>query len=224
MADALEELALLANGVPPSHPAPLMCLRTARTLVCCDGACAAARVLGREPDYVVGDGDSLSVAERTALAERFVQVDEQDTNDLAKAFRFALSLRPQRIAILGATGLREDHALGNIFWLFDFAAAFPAVSMCTDTGVFEVVAAERTFACSPGDAVSVFSPDREARVSSHGLVWPLDGVRFADLHCATLNRASGASFTIVPTRPVLVYRTHPRSDATQRCMASENMV
>ena len=60
MADALEELALLANGAPPSHPAPLTRLRTARTLVCCDGACAAARALGREPDYVVGDGDSLS--------------------------------------------------------------------------------------------------------------------------------------------------------------------
>jgi thiamine pyrophosphokinase len=208
MADAPEELAILAAGAPPTHPVPLAHLRSADVLVCCDGAYAVARRLGREADSVVGDGDSLSVDDRSRLEGRFVHVSEQDTNDLAKAFRFAVTCRPRRIVILGATGLREDHALGNIFWLFDFVEAFPSTCICTDPGTFEVVASERTFACSPGTAVSVFVPDREARVASKGLAWPLDGVRFTDLHCATLNRAVDASFTLAPTRPALVYIAH----------------
>ena len=55
---------------------------------------------------------------------------------------------------------------------------------------------------------TIFAPDRETRVSSAGLVWPLDDVRFATLHCATLNRTSGTSFTLDPTRPILLYRPH----------------
>ncbi len=208
------EIVVLANGAPPTHPIPLGHLRAADTLVCCDGAHAAARALGREPDFVVGDGDSISAADRAALGERFVRVTEQDTNDLAKAFRFAVRLNPARIVILGATGLREDHALGNIFWLLDFAVAFPEVSICTDAGVFEVVACEREFECVPGEAVSVFAPDRDTRAMSRGLEWPLDGLRFVDLHCATLNRTTGDSFSIAPTRPVLIYRPH--RDCPQR--------
>ena len=203
---------LLAAGAPPTHPRPLAHLRAAAALVCCDGACATARRLGREPDFVVGDGDSISPEDRRRLAERFVHVAEQDTNDLAKAFRFAAAHTPTRIVILGATGLREDHALGNIFWLFDFAAAFPDVSMWTDHGVFEVVSAPRTFPCAAGESVSLFVPDPATRISSQGLVWPLDGLRFGSLHAATLNRTAAAAFTLAPSAPVLLYRPYsPRS-------------
>ena len=148
-------IAILANGTPPSYSAALGHLRLADVLICCDGACEKARALGREPDYVVGDGDSVPAADRAALGARFVRVAEQDTNDMAKAFRFALGLAPSRIVILGATGLREDHALGNIFWLFDFAAEFPETSMVTDHGVFEVVAKRRTFPCRLGEALRI---------------------------------------------------------------------
>lgn len=214
MSDTSRNLAILANGTPPSHPAPLECLRTADLLVCCDGACAKARALGRVPDYAVGDGDSISAEDRSALGVRFIAIAEQDTNDLAKAFRFACTLNPGQIVILGATGLREDHALGNIFRLFDFAAEFPHVSMMTDAGTFEVVAEERAFTCRPGEAVSVFAIDRETRVRSTGLVWPLDDVCFKNLHCATLNKTSGTSFSLAPTHPLLLFRAYPSQSTT----------
>ena len=209
MADELFDIAILANGALPQHQVPLARLRSADILICCDGACAKARSLEREPDYVVGDGDSISSEDKMSLGERFVAVTEQDTNDLAKAFRFACTLAPGRIVILGATGLREDHSLGNIFRLFDFAAEFQHVSMLTDTGSFEVVSEKRVFDCCPDEAVSIFAIDRATRVRSTGLVWPLDDVRFANLHCATLNRTSGTSFSLSPTHPVLIFRTYP---------------
>ena len=215
MADRSLDIAILANGALPQHQVPLARLRSADVLVCCDGACAKARSIGREPDYVVGDGDSISAEDKLSLGERFVAVTEQDTNDLAKAFRFARTLAPGQIVILGATGLREDHSLGNIFRLFDFAAEFPQVSMLTDAGTFEVVAENRTFDSCPGEAVSIFAIDSATRVRSTGLVWPLDDVRFANLHCATLNRTSGTSFSLAPTHPVLLFRTYPAQQNPQ---------
>ena len=201
-------IAVLANGAVPRHPIPRQLLAEAALLVCCDGALAAARALGREPDFVVGDGDSISAADRNSLGDRFVHVAEQDTNDLAKAFRFACS-RATRIAILGATGLREDHALGNIFRLVDFTATVPDTVLYTDAGTFEVVRGEGTFAARPGEAVSIFAPVPGTEVSSQGLQWPLDGVSLADLWSGTLNRTTGPSFTLRTNgRPILVYRPY----------------
>ena len=212
---------ILANGAPPVAELPLRILRNTDQLVCCDGAYAKARALGREPDFVVGDGDSLSSDEKAALGSRFVPIADQDTNDLAKALRFVLGMEgragsvppPARIVILGATGLREDHTLGNVFHLFDFAALLreretkpPILEMVTDTGTFEVVSAVKTFACQPGDAVSIFACDPDTRVHSEGLAWPLDGVMFPNLWCATLNRTTGATFLLNPDRPILVFR------------------
>ena len=205
-------VAILANGVPPRHAAPRAALAAADLLVACDGALAAARALGREPDYVVGDGDSISPADRAALGARFVLDAEQDTNDLCKAFRFVISLpRPDgalSITLLGTTGRREDHALANVFHLIDFTEAVPDTEILTDEGAFTAVRGEQTFPCRPGEAVSVFAPLPGTRVASRGLAWPLDGVDLSPLWRGTLNRTTSDSFTLRTSHPLLLYRLH----------------
>ncbi len=200
-------VAVLANGEVP-RGAALELLRSADALVACDGALATARALGREPDFVVGDGDSASPEDLVALGVRFVRDGSADTNDLDKAFRFARTRWPRAfsIVILGAGGGREDHLVGNVFRLPAFAAACPGVAMATNAGRFDVVDGTRTFACRPGAAVSVFAPEPGTRMESEGLVWPLKGVDLGPLWSGTLNRAEGTSFTVRATRPALVYR------------------
>lgn len=202
--------AILADGAPPTHPAARAAFDAASRLVCCDGAYRKARALGRMPDLVVGDGDSLSAADRAALGERFVSIAEQETNDLDKAFRTAVArFGGAGIVILGAGGLREDHFLGNVFRLPGFARAAPDVAMVTDAGTFTVVTGARRYACRPGEAVSVFAPDPAARATSEGLEWPLAGVSLAELWRGTLNRTTGTSFRLACDRPLLVYRPFP---------------
>lgn len=202
--------AILADGAPPTHPAARAVFDAASRLVCCDGAYRKARALGRLPDLVVGDGDSLSAADRAALGERFVSIAEQETNDLDKAFRTAVArFGGAGIVILGAGGLREDHFLGNVFRLPGFARAAPDVTMVTDAGTFTVVTGVRRYACRPGEAVSVFAPDPAARATSEGLEWPLAGVPLAELWRGTLNRTTGTSFRLACDRPLLVYRPFP---------------
>lgn len=202
--------AILADGAPPTHPAARAAFDAASRLVCCDGAYRKARALGRLPDLVVGDGDSLSAADRAALGERFVSIAEQETNDLDKAFRTAVArFGGAGIVILGAGGLREDHFLGNVFRLPGFARAAPDIAMVTDAGTFTVVTGARRYACRPGEAVSVFAPDPAARATSEGLEWPLAGVSLAELWRGTLNRTTGTSFRLACDRPLLVYRPFP---------------
>ena len=200
---------ILANGALPVHPVPVGIFAAAGRVVCCDGAYAKSKVLGRDPDLVVGDGDSLSSEEKTALGARYVRIAEQETNDLAKAFREVVSrYGADGIAILGADGLREDHFLGNVFRLLEFSQLAPDCRLVTNAGTFSVVVDESTMRCCPGEAVSVFAPTAGTRVESTGLAWPLGGVDLTALWSGTLNRAIGNSFTLSTSSPIIVYRPH----------------
>ena len=206
---------ILADGEAPSHEVPLSFLRYAKTVVACDGAWRTAVKKGRIPDAVVGDGDSLS-SEDLAELERLcvpVFVDaEQDTNDLCKAFRYVMrSGTAGRIVILGATGKREDHSIGNIFHLADFAEVHPDVRIVTDSGTFEpLMPPGREWDCDSkvGRPISVFATHPETIMTSDGLKWPLDGVRFDTLWRGTLNRIVSTRFSIRTDRPVIIFRPH----------------
>jgi thiamine pyrophosphokinase len=205
---------ILADGAPPAHEVPLAVFRGAARVIACDGAWRTAVALGRIPDMVVGDGDSIDDAGRQELARLGVPVvrdREQDTNDLCKAFRRALESGAEKIAVLGATGRRDDHALGNIFHLAEFAESCPGAELVTDGGTFAAVLPPgASFRCTPGEAVSVFAPRPDTQMESDGLEWPLAGVVFDTLWRGTLNRTVAQEFSLRTNRTVLVFRPHPK--------------
>lgn len=191
----MQTTVILANGDFPVHPKVLQALRDADRVVCCDGAAEGLSAFGRDPDFIVGDLDSVSPDVRERFADRLVHVDEQDTNDLSKAFYFCQFKGWDNILILGATGKREDHTLGNIALLSDFAQqAF--VRMLTNTGEFIYIDSTQTIASFPGQAVSFFQIAPDTRFKTEGLRYPLDGIDFPKWWQATLNTAEGESFAV----------------------------
>ena len=102
--------------------------------------------------------------------------------------------------IVGATGKREDHAIGNVFRALDYGC-----EIVTDHGRFTPVRGKASFKVVKGAAVSIFAPDPKTRMTSKGLEWPLDEVKFRNLYCATLNRTTATRVTLTTTRPISVY-------------------
>lgn len=202
--------ALLAAGDFPTHPVPRAALDAAAHVVCCDSAAAALLAYGREPDAVVGDLDSLPPDLRHRLGGRVHAVAEQDDNDLAKAFRFALAQGWRNLVILGATGRREDHTLGNIAWLADFAAQADAVEMVTDYGVFRAYGPPvARFRTTPGMQVSIFGFDPAAPVTGTGLKFPVQNLKLARWWTAALNEAIADTVELrFAFGPLIVFTTH----------------
>jgi thiamine pyrophosphokinase len=203
---------VLADGAAPEHEVAMSVFRGAGRLIACDGAWRTAVALGRIPDVVTGDCDSLNDDDFSELARLGVPVVrdcEQDTNDLCKAFRLAISSGAKRIAILGATGKREDHSIGNIFHLADFVQSCADVKIVTDGGVFSAVLPPgESFSCKVGEPVSIFAPFADTQVESEGLEWPLAGVKLDVLWRGTLNRTVSEKFTLRTNRTVLIFQQH----------------
>lgn len=200
---------ILANGNFPERPEPLAILAAAQRVICCDGAAVHALAHGIEPLAVVGDGDSLPLSLRERLGPRWVCDSGQEDNDLAKAFRYCLRQGWRHLAILGATGQREDHTLANLSLLADFCRQSDVV-LATNSGVFTAHTATTTLASSKGQQVSIFSFDPDLAISSQGLKYPLCDLRLNRWWQAALNEAEGPTFTLTFAAGVaLVYRAWP---------------
>ena len=112
------EAVILANGEYPTCPVPLTMLEEASFVACCDGAANEYISRGHTPDVIVGDGDSLSTEYHKRFSPIIHQIPDQETNDQTKAVRYLQKRGFRRIAIVGATGKREDHTLGKAAWKY----------------------------------------------------------------------------------------------------------
>lgn len=192
---------LAAGDFPRKGGAAWKLLAGATRVVACDSAADAYRRRFRKwPTVIIGDFDSFSRPGLSSLPSSLIPVSDQDTNDLEKALAYCVERGWRDPVIVGATGKREDHALGNVFRALDYGC-----EIVTDFGRFVPVRDRVTLTVAKGAAVSIFAPDPKTRMTSKGLEWPLAPVRFRNLYCATLNRATGTRVTLTTTKLVSVF-------------------
>ena len=196
---------IIANGEYPTSPQALEVMRSAHYTVCCDGGADAYIERGGMPDAIVGDGDSLSEENRTRFASRIHYSADQQTNDQTKAVEYLLGMGYTDIAIVAATGKREDHTLGNIALLAEYMQRGVEVEMYTDYGVFIPCRDTRSFVSHKGQAVSIFNISAKGLHSS-GLEYPI--YDFTALWQGTLNRTMSEQFTIEAEGDYILFMTY----------------
>ena len=200
---------ILADGDFPSTPKTMQILKQAQHIICCDGAAEKLLRFGLEPDKIIGDLDSLAVKLQEKYADKIVHVAEQESNDLSKAFCYCRSQGYTDVVILGATGKREDHTLGNLSLLALYARELPEIKMVTDHGEFFVIFEGGTFPSMAGEQISIISLDSNLVIhSSENLKYPIRELKMDYWYQATLNEALSDTFSLdFPAgHPVLVYR------------------
>jgi thiamine pyrophosphokinase len=187
---------ILANGAFPQSEKLLKLLDTAGRVICCDGAVNSLVESGREPSVIIGDLDSVKPEVKLRYSNRLVQVTDQQTNDLTKAVNWCVGNGIKEVTILGATGKREDHAIGNISLLSDYSKKLN-VKILTDYGEFVAIAETTTFASFAGQQVSIFSLNTNLKITSKGLKYPLSEYNLTSWWMGTLNESEGEVFTII---------------------------
>ena len=198
-----KRVVIICDGNFPKTEYPRYLIRTADFIICCDGALMkflrnSKAIFGeaRLPDLVTGDMDTLSAAMQKKYADIIVKEDEQEHNAQTKAVRWALSNLDgiESICILGATGGRADHTIGNISLLMEYTRMFDMgdmnLEMVTDKETIFPITDSTEFDCGTGRQVSIFSPDNSLRIKSEGLAYPTEDVVFDNWWKATLNKAT----------------------------------
>ena len=193
---------IICDGQFPKSEYPRYLVRTADFIVCCDGALKkfmrnSTAIFGEErlPDLVIGDMDTLPASWQKKYADIIIRESEQEHNDQTKAVRWVLGNISDidHIYILGSTGGRADHTIGNLSLLMEYTRMFDlgeiTIEAVTDEGTAFAVNDTVEFDCGTGRQVSIFSPDNSLRIRSVGLEYPTDEVVFDNWWKATLNKA-----------------------------------
>ena len=164
-----------------------LAMTIAPVLVAADGGADRALELGRLPDWVIGDLDSISDRGRAAVPpDRLLHVAEQDSTDFVKCLT---RIDAPIVMAVGFAGLRLDHTLAALTALV--AQDVPRVIMIASDDVIFVAPPRVTLPLMPGTRVSLY-PMGPARGTSSGLEWPIDGIDFAPGgRVGTSNRAAG---------------------------------
>jgi len=191
-----DTVVVLGNGAFPVHSGVLNLLRAAPRVVCCDGSVRGLLRAGREPDFIVGDMDSLCPELAARFSDRLVRIADQQTNDQTKAVQFCATQGWADVRIVGATGLREDHTLGNLSLLGTYLSLPAKVCSLTDHGIFLAFRHPARISCVPGQVVSVFSLSPMVPLTTRGLQYPLHERPLMNWWEGTLNRTTGTSFEL----------------------------
>jgi thiamine pyrophosphokinase len=166
---------VIANGEPPKKQLLQTLAREANIIVCADGGANAALKAGIVPQAIVGDLDSIH-AEALVRFHRVPTFEDRDddTTDLEKAITWAIKSKYDHITVVGATGKRIDHSVGNLGVLPKF---YPdaIVRFVDDLGETQYIGRELEFEARKGAVISLIPLNRCEGVVTTGLKYALQG-------------------------------------------------
>jgi thiamine pyrophosphokinase len=207
---------ILANGSFPKNKIPLQYLYNSDFLVCCDGAAdVLIHKTNKIPDAIIGDCDSISLKNKKRFSDRIFCIEEQETNDLTKAVNFCIDKSKEtvfnkneklEIIILGATGNREDHTIGNISLLAEYINFNNNIDIkiISDFGKFTAIKKTTKFDCRLGQQISIFNIDN-LPISFHNLKYAVNERIFSNWWQGTLNEATSDNFIIETNGRLIVF-------------------
>ena len=200
-------LVIVANGEFPTHPIPLAKLDKAISILACDGAADTLLDKGYTPDVILGDLDSLSDESKLEFTDHIIEIPDQSQNDLRKAINYAKDNKIDDITIIGASGKREDHTLGNIFSLLDYKNL--KIKLFTDTGTFSCIHKSQNIESFKGQQISIFSPDSTIKITSNNLKYNFNNNNISTLYYGTLNESISDLFEfLISHGSLLIFQTY----------------
>lgn len=194
------EPVLLVGGAHGDNAQLLSLLNEVATVVAADSGADWLHAVGRLPDALIGDLDSVTDVTRAAMPPHAVHlITEQDSTDFDKALR---SIDAPLILGIGFLGGQVDHLLAAMTVL----ARYPdrAIVLVGERDVVAHLPPRIDLPVSSGCRVSLY-PMRPVSGTSTGLHWPIDGLELSPGgRVGTSNRADGPVTLTVQSPGLLI--------------------
>ena len=197
---------VIANGSFPSHPVPLRYLKNHGTIICADGAADKLINYGKIQDIVIGDFDSTKIKNSTKV-KKWIEVPNQNQTDLEKIFEWCMNNIIINIALLGAGGQREDHALGNLFTLAKYHGKLNC-EIITNHSKIICVSGKNHISTKINQAVSIIAAEPIESITIEGLQYDMKNKKIFPSAKAISNKAISNQFYLKSTGKVLIFLNH----------------
>mgnify|MGYP001353479144 CR=1 FL=1 len=166
---------ILVGASPVPVGSALSMLPSGWPLIAADGGANMLLDLGRRPDTVIGDMDSLVSRDALPSSVEVIHLTGQDDTDFEKCLA---RIDAPLIIGLGFLEARLDHSLAAIHALMGLRHDRP-VLLAGDTDVLLRLTGDIEIPMPIGSRISIWPLGRQSFEASAGLRWPLAGLEMA---------------------------------------------
>ena len=197
---------VIANGSFPSHPIAKNYLNKSGTIICTDGAADKLIDSGKNPDIIIGDFDSTSIKGKDRTG-KWIETPDQNKTDLEKTFEWCIMNNIKKIVLLGSSGKREDHTIGNLFTLAKYHDEIQC-EMITNHAKIICVSGKNYIFADTNQNISIIATEPIERITLDGLQYNMKNESLLPSTRAISNKAISNKFYLESTGKVLVFLNH----------------
>ena len=197
---------VIANGSFPSHPIAKNYLNKSGTIICTDGAADKLIYFGKNPDIIIGDFDSTSIKGKDRTG-KWIETPDQNKTDLEKTFEWCIMNNIKKIVLLGSSGKREDHTIGNLFTLAKYHDEIQC-EIITNHAKIICVSGENYIFVDTNQIISIIATEPIERINLDGLQYNIKNESLLPSARAISNKAISDKFYLKSTGKVLVFLNH----------------
>ena len=197
---------VIANGSFPSHPIAKNYLNKSGTIICTDGAADKLIDSGKNPDIIIGDFDSTSIKGKDRTG-KWIETPDQNKTDLEKTFEWCIMNNIKKIVLLGSSGKREDHTIGNLFTLAKYHDEIQC-EIITNHAKIICVSGENYIFADTNQNISIIATEPIERITIDGLQYNMKNESLLPSTRAISNKAISDKFYLESTGKVLVFLNH----------------
>ena len=199
-----EKIILVLNGKLPKKADLYVFLKKYNKVICADGATNQVIQTNIKPDLIMGDLDSIEKNILEKYKENTIELTDQNYNDFQKILFWLKKKKYKKLDIIGMEGKRIDHLIGNFNIILKEVANFD-LTIFSEFGIFYTVQKRRTFKKCKEKCFSLFSFNKNNKITTKGLKFKLDNKSLKSFEEGTLNFSNKDEVTIETEKNILIY-------------------
>jgi thiamine pyrophosphokinase len=195
---------IIANGEFPIHSYPLELIKKAKNIICTDGSAEKLLNINIHPDILIGDMDSTKI-NSADIKSKILEDKNENNTDLEKALiYYSENFNNEKLFILGATGLRDDHNFANLLLLNKYSENL-SVMFITNYYKILVNKGKNIYPSTPSQQVSILPLKNINKVTTKGLKYELNESSLEASSIGISNIALNKEFSIYSSENVFVF-------------------
>ena len=175
----MKKCIIIANGKTPSkNVIQFFQHKGFSTIICADGGANSAKKIGITPDFIIGDLDSVDSGTLKYFNTKstIIQIKRQNDTDVEKCLKFAIRERYDEAVLLGVTGNRLDHTIGNLGIVLKYFYKIRS-HIVAEYSFLSAYNSNMSLKSIKGEIISLYAFDDKTFITSKGLKYPIKNSR-----------------------------------------------
>ncbi len=180
---------LFGNGKIPYNQTVKKLLNGAKKIICIDGGADKLLKIGFEPTLIIGDLDSLDNDPKNYNCE-VMKISNQSNTDLEKGLDWCQQNNIQTVALIGFTGLRDDHYLASLWSMLHYSDRIDCTIISDQYKILCLKGLSKLHV-SEGQTISIITSSPNTLIKTKGLKYNLSEEKLLSPGNGISNVASG---------------------------------